>query len=104
MVTIGRMYGRHDHSLSPMETCDECSCLEREAQKRSRGFFKFQILRSPTWGPSGVEMRIIDLAGHGKAKPLRIGIVFEERSVRVAVFMESYRARLTVSGEPVVGR
>jgi hypothetical protein len=76
------MYGRQDHNLSPTETWEECSCLVREAQKRSRALYRFQMLRSPTWGPSGVEIRMMDLAGQGKAIPLRIGRVMEEMGMR----------------------
>ena len=45
----------------------------RDAQKRSRGFVADQMFRSPTWGPSGVEMRIIEPAGAFQALPERGG-------------------------------
>lgn len=47
MVTSGRMYGRHDHSLSCVVTCEACSCFVRLAQNRSRGLWAFHMLRSP---------------------------------------------------------
>lgn len=62
------------------------------------------MLRSPTWGPSGVEIRITDFAGQGMAIPLRIGSKMDERDMRGDSLIASYNARSTVSGEPAVGR
>jgi hypothetical protein len=62
------------------------------------------MLRSPTWGPSGVEIRIIDFAGQRKAVPLRIGRVVVKKGTRDEVLMSSYRTLSTVSGDPAMGR
>jgi hypothetical protein len=50
MVTSGRMYGRQDHSLSYVETWDECNCFVLDAQNLSRGLSAFQIFKSPIPG------------------------------------------------------
>ena len=46
MVSMGRRYGRHDHSRSNVETWARCNCLVRAAQNRSRGLLRFHALKS----------------------------------------------------------
>ena len=65
-----------------------CSWRVRDAQKRSRGFAADQMFRSPTCGPSGVEMRIMLPAGAFQALPERGGRVKEVvGGLRAAVAM-----------------
>lgn len=122
MVANGRMYGRHDHSLSCVDRCVACSWRVRDAQKRSRGLCLFQRLRSPflcrvstgsgstvmvyvpTWGPSGVVMRTMLPAGASHAFPDRIGMVNSWIKTRGADWIVAYAVWSTVNGEPALGR
>src|SRR5579864_5207220 len=48
MVHIGRRYGSDDQSRLKTDTCAPSSCRVREAQKRSRGLWRFHMLKSQT--------------------------------------------------------
>ena len=69
--------------------CEPCSCLVRAAQNRSRGSDAFQMFKSPTWGPSGVERRKSEPAGTFQARPLRGGTV----NVSFLIKSPSFRSR-----------
>jgi hypothetical protein len=83
IVSIGRRYGRHDHSRSKVDTWAWWSWRERDAQKRSRGLTRLQTFRSATWGPSIATLRKIWLARTGHARPERRGMTNRSTSVRL---------------------
>lgn len=102
-VAIGRMYGSRLHSRSNLRRWLECSWRDRAVHMCSRGLCAFHTLRSPTCGPSGVEMRHTLRAGTLHASAVRGAIVMRWARRRVpgaalAEAMAEYRARLTWRG------
>ena len=89
IVAIGRRYGKVDQSRSPVVTWARWSCFVRDAQKRSRGLWRCQALKSATCGPSTVTMRQSWPARTGQARPERIGTTKRSTSVRAAVSLAS---------------